>query len=129
MSDESNQEVLRAVLAVAAADGKFTHSEKGIFETLAERVGVSAMGVWRMKTELRSEDARKNLLKKQVPNPEAALKLLVATARIDGEISPEERTLLDTCAKNLGISDQDFARIYAEGIRTADALRRKQLRK
>ena len=73
------------------------------------------MGVWRMKTELRSEDARKNLLKKQVPDPEAALKLLVATARIDGEISPEERTLLDTCAKNLGISDQDFARIYAEG--------------
>ena len=34
MSDESDQEVLRAVLAVAAADGKFTHSEKGHLRNL-----------------------------------------------------------------------------------------------
>ena len=124
MPDDPQHEVLRAVLAIAAADGKFTRSEKGVFENLAKRMGISAMGIWRMKTELRADPkVRENLLKTQLPDPAAALKLLVATARIDGEISTEERELLVSMAGNLGVTGDDFSRVYAEGILAADEIR------
>jgi len=129
MSDEVDRELFRAVLAIAAADGRFKRSEKGVFENLAARVGVSSMDIWRMRTELRRDaSAREGLLKSGVKDPEAAMKLLVATARIDGEVSPEEKQLLEVIAENLGLAGRQFARLYSEGILAADEIRKRKAR-
>ena len=52
-----------------------------------------------------------------------ALELLVAQARIDGDICDEERSLLVRIATTLNLSTDEFQGIYEAGIARADALR------
>lgn len=63
----------------------------------------------------------------RLPSPakaRTALELLVAQARIDGQISDEERSLLVRIAGSLKITGEDFSAVYEAGIRRADEIRR-----
>ncbi|HUU85808.1 MAG TPA: hypothetical protein VM243_20110 [Phycisphaerae bacterium] len=127
MPTEDELEVLQAVLALAAADGNITRSEKGVYEQLAGRIGADAMTIWRMMNEVRiNPSARDKLFQKGARDPQAAMKLLVATARIDGDISQEERELLVDISGKLGIGVDEFGKIYTEAIATADAMRKRR---
>ena len=53
-----------------------------------------------------------------------ALELLVAEARIDGEIVEEERELLIKIGERLKITGDDFQAIYRAGIARADKVRK-----
>ena len=53
------------------------------------------------------------------------MKLLVATARIDGEISEQERTLLVDISTKLGIDATEFGGLYREALAAADEIRRR----
>ena len=53
-----------------------------------------------------------------------ALELLVAEARIDGEIHDDERRVLVEIAGRLGIKGDDFMTVYEAGIERADAIRK-----
>ena len=53
-----------------------------------------------------------------------ALELLVAEARIDGEISAEERDLLVRLATRLNIDGDAFEDTYSAGIARADRIRK-----
>ena len=126
MTDRADLEMLQAVLAIAGADGNYTRSEKGVYEQLARRIGADSLAVWNMMNNVRTDPVlRESLFKRQVRDPQAAMKLLVATARIDGEISDQERDLLVDISTRLGIGAEEFGRIYQEGLAAADAIRKR----
>ncbi|MCH7995304.1 MAG: hypothetical protein IIB57_12795 [Planctomycetes bacterium] len=118
-------DLLKAALALAMADGVLTRSEKGVVEGLATRVGIGKASLDAM-LEAAEHDASiaDNILIKDKVKAHTALELLVAQARIDGEISADERDLLVRIAKSLQISDADFPVIYHAGLRRADDLRK-----
>ncbi len=127
MPDQANLQLLEAVFAVATADDVLTKAEEAVFNKLAERVGANSMAIWRIKTRLNTEpEAREQLFSQEVPDPYAAMKLLVATARIDGEISAEERNLLENISSKLKLTGNDFLRAYDDGITAADNVRRRK---
>lgn len=126
MANQADLEVLQAVLAVAGADGDFERSEKGVYEGLARRIGANAMTVWNMMNNVRTDPVlRENLFRTKLRDRRAAMKLLIATARIDGDISDQERKLLVDISSKLGIEANEFGRIYQEGLAAADAIRKR----
>lgn len=126
MKPYEQAELLKAVLALAAADGKITRSERGVYEALARRIGVGTVSLNAMvERACREPSAREELFGVGMSDPEHALELLVATARIDGEISEEERELLVHIASALGIEIDRFADVYKSGIARADTLRKR----
>jgi tellurite resistance protein len=125
MKDREQTDLLRAALALAYADEKLTRSEKGVIDGLAARVGVKGAALQSMIEEARRNDfITDRLYIRSREEAEQAFELLVAQARIDGEISEEERSLLVRIATSLGIRDDDFERVYSAGIARADHLRR-----
>ena len=126
MPGQDDLEVLKAVLVVAAADGQILGSEKGVFRNLARRIGVDDATmdtlIHRAQADPRMKD---ELFQGKVRDAHKAMQLLVATARIDGDISEEERHLLVDISSKLGIGVAEFGRLYQAGIATADAVRGK----
>ena len=124
MDQMEQVELLRAAIALAVADGKVRRSEKGVVEGLALRVGVGQASLEAMFEAAEQDDSiADNLLIKDKTTAHMAFELLVAQARIDGEISLKERELLIRIASSLGIDDGDFPVIYQAGLQRADTLR------
>jgi tellurite resistance protein len=120
-------ELLNAVLALAMIDGTLSRSEMGIIEGLAVRVGVGQVSLEAMIGRARREpDVHENLRMQSTKRARKAMALMVAQARIDGEISDQERELLVKIAQQLGIETDEFGQIYADGVAQADELRRRR---
>lgn len=125
MSTMEEIELLKAALLLAVADGEVRRSERGVVEGLARRIGVGRASFEAMLEEAARDDSvADNLLIRSKEQAQTALQLLVAQARIDGEISEEERKLLVRIALALDITDDEFQTIYQAGIRRADEIRR-----
>lgn len=125
MNQTEQMDLLRAALAVAMADGILTRSEKGVVEGLAKRVGIGRVSLEAMLEAAEHDDSiADNIIIKDKATAHTAFELLVAQARIDGEISLSERELLVRIAQSLKISDVDFPVVYHAGIRRADELRK-----
>ncbi len=125
MNQMEQLELLRAVLAVAAADGDIRRSELGVAKGLAERIGVGRTSFDAMLGEAEAgADLTDNIVMHSPESARTALTLLVAQARIDGEISSEERELIVRIACSLGVTDDDFQKVYQAGIERADTLRK-----
>jgi tellurite resistance protein len=117
-------ELLNAVLALAMADGSLSRSEMGVIEGLAARLGVGRVSLEAMIGRARREpEMFKDLRIKDSKKARRAMALLVAQARIDGEISGAEREMLVKIALQLGIETQEFGKLYSEAITQADELR------
>ncbi len=126
MPGEEDAEVLKAVLAVAAADGTILRSERGVFQQLARRVGLDDASLQQMiRQACDNPKMGDELFKTRVSDPRRAMRLLVATARIDGEISSEERELLVDISTKLGMGTDEFTEVYREGMAAADELRKR----
>ncbi len=124
MKHREQRELFQALLAVAGADGTITRAERGLLETLAERVGVGRISLNAMiERATREQGFKNNRSLHKVHDPLKAMKLLVAAARIDGEISEEERQLLVHIAGIWDIADEDFVEVFKAGLTTADRLR------
>ncbi len=120
-----NAELLRAAIAMAVADGKVSRSEMGVVEGLARRAGVGAATIEAMfDAAARDETFTDNLLLQPKDRAVKAVELLVGLARIDGEISSEERELIVRIAGSLDIVDDEFRQAYEAGIKRADLLRK-----
>ncbi|MCH7796842.1 MAG: TerB family tellurite resistance protein [Planctomycetes bacterium] len=118
-------ELLKAIMAVAAADGKLLRAEMGVARGLAERVGVGTVSFEAMLDTARQDESfADNILIRSKAKARSALELLVGLARIDGRISEEERAVIVRVAMTLGITGDEFERIYLAGIARADELRR-----
>ena len=117
-------ELLQAVIALAAADGTISASERGVLTSLAVRAGVGKASLDAMvERALNDASVRDDLFRRTRSEAERALELLVAMARLDGEITEEERELLVHVTGALNIPTERFADIYRRGVERADALR------
>ncbi len=127
MTDLEKLELLKAALAVAAADGKLMRSEKGVVEGLAARVGVGRASLDAMMASAeRGESLAYDIVMQSEQSARTALELLVAEARIDGEITRKERSLLAWIGTRLGIKGDEFHSIYKAGIARADRIRKRR---
>ena len=125
MRDIDQLELFKAALAVAAADGEIRRSEKGVLEGLAARVGVGRASFDAMLEAAQEDDSfADNIVIRSKDSARQALELLVAQARIDGEISEDERSLLIRIASKLGLAGDEFQSIYQAGIARADRIRK-----
>lgn len=124
MNDMEQLELLKAALAVAVADGQLKRSELGVVRGLALRVGLGEASLQAMM-EAAKQDPHfgNNILMRSSNSARLALELLVAEARIDGEISDEERALLIRLAERLEVSGEEFTELYKAGIARADKIR------
>ncbi len=124
MTDLEKLALLRAAVAVAAADGEILRCERGVLEGLAARVGVGRASFEAMlSAAVRGEKRAPDLLIRSPDEARLALELLVAEARLDGEISNAERELLFHLATRLGITGDAFQTVYQAGLARADRLR------
>ncbi len=120
-----NAELLRAAIAMAVADGKISRSEMGVVEGLAQRAGVSAVTIEAMfEAAANDETFADNLVLQPKDRAVKAVELLVGLARIDGEISSEERELIVRIAASIDVVDNEFRQAYEAGIKRADNLRK-----
>ncbi len=118
-------ELLKATMAVAVADGQLLRAEMGVVQGLAERIGVGRVSFEAMLDAARQDKSfADNILIQSKAKARSALELLVGLARIDGLISDEERAVIVRIATSLGITGDEFERIYLAGIARADTLRR-----
>lgn len=127
MQDREKLELFKAALAVAAADRTLKRSELGLIQGLAVKVGIGKASFdAMMAAALRGEPIATGVCIGSPDTARLALKLLVAEARIDGEISDAERDLLVTIAQRLKIAGDQFQAIYAEGLSQAEEIRRRR---
>ncbi len=125
MGTMQDVDLLKAALAVAMADGELRRSEKGVVQGLARRIGVGQASFEAMLAAAEKDDSiADNILMRSKGKARTAFELLVAQARIDGEISPEERSLLVRIATSLGITGDEFAQLYQSAIKRADDIRK-----
>ena len=117
-------ELMRAVVALAAADGKITRSEMGLLTSLATRIGIGEVSLNALiEQAMEQPEKRDELFGYAMSDPELAMELLVGAARIDGEIADAERELLSDIMSMLEIPVDKFGEIYQRGIQRADELR------
>ncbi len=120
-----NVELLRAAIAMAVADGKISRSEMGVVEGLAARAGVGAVTIEAMfDAAANDETFADNLLLQPKDRAVKAVELLVGLARIDGQISDEERELIVRIAGSIDVVGDEFRQAYEAGIKRADNLRK-----
>ncbi|GJM23603.1 MAG: hypothetical protein DHS20C16_00180 [Phycisphaerae bacterium] len=118
-------ELLKALIALSAADGKISASERGLLCSFAGRIGIGSASLEAMIERAMSDpSARDDLFHRTMSNPQLALEMLVATARLDGNITTSERDVLIHVRGLLEISMDDFAEVYERGIQRADTLRK-----
>jgi tellurite resistance protein len=122
-----HQELLRAAIALSLVDGRISSGEKGFFVRLAERIGVSTQALNALVELAESNPAeREKLFEQSHRNPKLALELLVALARLDGEITHDEREWLVDISTSLDVGPLAFSQVYRSGIARADQMRRQK---
>lgn len=97
-------DVVRAAAAVLAADGRIGGAELAFLEGLGTNLKVEPRAV-----ESVLDEVRKGEITLEFPEDLAERKrlfgVLVAAARADGEVAPEEERLLKLVAARLGVVD------------------------
>jgi len=117
LNETDSYELLKGVIAIAAADGSVTGREKAIIKELAERARVSRISTESMIDQARkASDAVDKLFTRALKNPKRAMQLLVAAANIDGTISDEENNLLADVSLKLGLSPEAFGEVFKAGV-------------
>ncbi len=126
MKDLERLELLKAAMALALADRNISKSEFGVVMGLAARAGVGQVSLEAMLDKARGGDTSiaDQIVMQSPESARAALELLVAQARLDGQITEPERDILVRIATRLNISDEEFKSIYQAGINRADQLRK-----
>ncbi len=124
MASIQDLELLKAAIAVAVADGKVTRSETGVLKGLAQKCGIGNTSFDAMlEFAATDKSLADNVALRSDESARKAIQLLVAQARIDGEISPEEREVLVTIAGSCGLTSTEFQEICEAGIKQADRIR------
>ncbi len=124
---QESLELLRAALAMAAADGRISGHEKALLKALAQRAGVGALSLDAMVADAVNNPASHDtLFQRAIDDPERAMQLLVAVAQIDGKISEEERNLLVDISFVLGVSAERFNEIFQAGLASVKRVRKQR---
>ena len=125
MASMEELELLRAAMAVALADGELRRSEMGVLKGLAARTGIGRLSFEAMLSAAETDPAfADNIFIHSPAKARQAVEILVAEAGLDGEVSPQERAVIERIARQLKITGQEFNDLFDAGVRRADALRK-----
>jgi uncharacterized tellurite resistance protein B-like protein len=125
MKDMEKLELLKAALEVAVADGKLASEEVGFIQALAGKAGVGTESLKAMVERVQKQgNLEENILISSPRSARMAVELLVAEARIDGEITDAEREILVRIATSLKVTGDEFQQLYSAGLSRADRLRK-----
>lgn len=117
LDSTDSYELLKAVIALAAADGNVTNTELAVIKALARKAGVEGTSLDAMIERAALDAAvKQELFDRAVKKPERAMELLVAAANIDGHVSEEERNLLVDISCTLGVPARRFSEIFQSGM-------------
>ena len=98
------QDIIRAAVAMLAADGKVGEDERGFLKKLGKGLGVAEEAL-----ESALDEVRKGEMTLEFPEDIGERKRLfdtmVAAACADGAVAPEEEKLLELVASRLGVVD------------------------
>jgi len=127
--DAETMEILRGVLAVAVVDGEIRRSEAGVVQRLAGRLGIDRAWLDEMIRQAeRGATVESTMFRRILSDPVRAMRLMVGTAAIDGEITDQERSVLVDISLKIGLPPGQFGEVFAEGLATAERLRRERKR-
>lgn len=126
MKAESIDRLMKAVLAMALADGAIADDERALIRKVQARLGVGDEQLRKVIAEFRQAKSPDALLPRQSEDRHQAMLLMVVTAAIDGQIDTREQALLDKVAGRLGFDHAEFQDIFDEGVATANRLRAKK---
>ena len=99
-----NKDTIRAIVAVLAADGKIGEEEMGFLERVAKGLGMPPDAVESALGEVREGEMTLEF-PEDVGERKDLFDMLVAAAKVDGEVDPAEEKLLELVASRLGIVD------------------------
>lgn len=127
--DAESMEILRGILAVAVADGQIRHSEAGVIQRLADRLGIDRAWLDEMTRQAEGgATVESSMFRRILSDPERAMRLMVGTAAIDGEITDRERSVLVDISLKIGLPPGRFGEVFVEGMAAAERLRRERKR-
>ena len=107
-------ELLRAACCVAAVGGEISPGEMILLRGLVESAGVGEASFYAMIDRAVNESGfYKKQLNLLTGDVDAAITILAGIAAADGQICPEERSMLQHFAGKLGMSKERFHQILA----------------
>ena len=98
------QGIIRAVVAVLAADGKIGEDERGFLERLGRGLGVAEDALESALDEVRGGEMTLEF-PEGVAERKRLFDMMVEAAGADGAVTPEEEKLLELVASRLGVVD------------------------
>lgn len=113
MSDEAKRN-LKNVMVLALVDKKLTEGEKQFIDRLRTRVGIDEKELRRLVSQVR-QDPKKISLPRGGPAAKEAVRVLVETAKADGEVTHPEQKLLQRIARCVGLSRSQLDAMLSGG--------------
>jgi len=105
-------QVLRAACCIAAADGEVDEREMHFLQHLREKAGVGAKSFEAMIEMARSDprfyEQQFDII---LRDKEETIRTLFEVAAADGDVSANERTVLQYFAQKIGLPDDEYDRI------------------
>jgi uncharacterized membrane protein YebE (DUF533 family) len=115
----SDVEVLRAACCMAGLDGVVTPEEMAMVQKLADKAGVGAVSLRAMLDRAKADP---NFYKEQFrilhADPSSTMTAVVGVAMADGDLSRDERVILQQFAERLGMRQE----VYVKLIESAERL-------
>ncbi|MEX0885711.1 MAG: hypothetical protein WD009_04650 [Phycisphaeraceae bacterium] len=123
----SRVDLLRAACCLAGLDREICDQERPLLEALAFDAGVGAASLQAMINRAREDqDFYQEQYLAAREDPEPAVGKMLAVAAADGEITLEQRVILQHFAQKLGMEDRRFAELIEKAERVAQKKAKKQ---
>ena len=116
MNDNAKRN-LRNVMVFALADGELNDAEKQFIESLRGRLGIDEAEFNQLCQQVR-ENPKQLSLPRDAAEAEEAIRLLVATAVADGQVSQAESRLLGRLARHVGLEESSVDELIASASST-----------
>ena len=123
-ADAAASGYMKALLVTVLADGKVTDAEKRLIDRIQRRLHIDDQELRRLVREVAT--GQQLDLPADEQGRRATLELMVVTAAIDGQISPDEQRLLVDMGQRLGLVDQSWQELYEKALLKAEQIRARQ---
>jgi tellurite resistance protein len=109
-------EILRAACCVAGVDREVKAAEMGVLARLAEKAGVGAASFNAMLDRARNDpEFYKDQFRLMRADPMEAVRVMVAVAGVDGEITQEERIIVSMLGEQIGLEKEKVDEVLKAG--------------
>jgi hypothetical protein len=125
--DSTASRYMKALLVTVLADGKVTDAEKRLINRIQRRLNIDDQELHRLVKDVAA--GQQLDLPPDEQGRRATLELMVVTAAIDGDISPDEQRLLVDMGQKLGMVDQVWQELYEKALRKAEQIRARETEK